>query len=327
MRNRLQIAITLAALLALPYMSNGQSEGTFTLPDSTLLFETTETLSPGAPYEELLVVSDTGTSVVKSPAGYFGEDYNTVFPDLAPGADRIAWGLSKHDTSRKERLKAVLGVYSLIEKSWKTYGEFCVDGVGSLAFSPDGKEVAFASQAETPSDSGYCFHNPVVLQILDLATGRLTPIPYAGSLVENSRLSWSPDGRYVVGQFWCCSAPSIYQIVVIDLSSGSAKVIAKGTDPSWSPNGDWISYEDQKKKECILIHPDGTGARIVQDLRGHWMFLKGAIWSPDGNQLLFNEEDIDGGGNVTILDLPSSKATKRSKNTLYVLGWAHHSGS
>lgn len=324
MRNRLQIAITLVALLALPCMSNGQSDGTFTLPDSTLLFET-QTVLRGAPHQELLVVSDTGTSVIQSPAGYFGEDYNTVFPALAPGADRIAWGLSRPDNSRKERFQAVLGVYSLIEKSWKTYGEFCANGVGSLAFSPDGKEVAFASQAETPPESGYCFDNPVVLQLLDLATDRLMPIPYAGIIIWNSRLSWSPDGRYLVAQS-CCSAPSIFQIVVIDLSSGSAKVIANGRDPSWSPNGDLISYEDQKMKKCVLIHPDGTGAKVVRELRGDWMFLKGAIWSPDGNKLLFNEEEADNGGNVTILDLPSGKTTRRWK-TPFVLGWAHHPGS
>jgi Tol biopolymer transport system component len=163
-----------------------------------------------------------------------------------------------------------------------------------------------------------------VLQILDIATGQLTPIFYPGRLRENARLSWSPDGKYLAGEF-CCSASSISQIVVIDLASGSGKILAEGTDPSWSPKGDWIAYVDhvdKKRQNCILIHPDGTGARVVQQLTGYWMFLKGAVWSPDGEKLLFNEEVMDSSGNVTILDLSNGKTSTRSKNFLFVLGWA-----
>jgi Tol biopolymer transport system component len=294
------------------------------MPNSTLLFETTEISSTKVPFQELVVVSTGGSVVVRSPAGFFGEDYNTVFPALAPGADRVAWGLSKHDDSPRRRINAVLGVYSLLDKSWKTFGEFCSDGVGSIVFSPDGKRVAFASQSAFSSGNGYCFNNPIVLQILDIATGELTPIPYPGRLSENARLSWSPDGKYLAGEF-CCSASSISQIVVIDIASGSGKVLAEGTDPSWSPKGDWIAYVDhvdKKKQKCTLIHPDGTGAKVVQQLIGYWMFLKGAVWSPGGEKLIFNEEEVDGGANVTMLDLSSGKATTRSKNVLFVLGWA-----
>ncbi len=323
MRNRILIALMLATLPFLPCVSHGQTEGTFTLPSSTLLFETTDISSTKVPFQELIVASGAGAVVVRSPAGFFGEDYNTVFPAMAPGADQIAWGLSKHDDSPRKRINAVLGVYSLADKSWRTFGEFCSDGVGSLVFSPDGKRVAFASQDESSSGNGYCFNNPIVLQILDIATGQLTPIFYPGRLRENARLSWSPDGKYLAGEF-CCSASSISQIVVIDLASGSGKILAEGTDPSWSPKGDWIAYVDhvdKKRQNCILIHPDGTGAKVVQQSTGYWMFLKGAIWSLDGEKLLFNEEVMDSSGNVTILDLASGKATTRSKNFLFVLGW------
>jgi len=321
MRICLRIALKLAIALSLPCVSYGQTEGTFTISNSVLLFETTETSMSGQPHEDLLVVSTTDTVVVRSPVGFFGQDYNTVFPALAPGADRVAWGLSTHDESRKVRLKAVLGLYSLVDKTWKTYGDFCAGGVGSVAFAPDGTRVAFASQSKDSPGDGYCFNNPIMLQILDTATGKLTPISYPGRAIENARLSWSPDGKYLVGQF-CCSASSTYQIVVIDLAGGGGTVIAEGTDPAWSPKGDWISFEDQKKKKCMLIHPDGTGMKPVEDLKGYWLFLKGAVWSPDGDKLLFNEEEVDSAGNVSILDLSNGDLTRRSKNTLFVLGWA-----
>lgn len=325
MRNRLRDALMLTMLFMLPSVSSGQTEGTFTLPNSTLLFETTEISPTKVPFQELVIVSTGGSVVVRSPAGSFGGDYNTAFPALAPSADRVAWRLGLHDDSRKERSRDVLGLYSLIEKSWKTFGNFCTGGVGSMVFSPDGTRVAFASQSIDSAGDGYCFNNPIVLQILDIATGKLTPISYPGRLNENARLSWSPDGKYLAGQF-CCSTSSASQVVVIELASGNGKVLAEGKNPSWSPKGDWIAYEDQKEQKCILIHPDGTGARVVQQLSGYWKFLKGAIWSPDGKKLLFNEEEADSGGNVTMLDLQIGKTTKLSKNILFVLGWAQQPG-
>ena len=89
MRNRLLIALLLATLLMLPCASYGKINGTFTLPDSVLLFETD---SPGAPYDELLVVSTMGTVVVQAPSSFWGQ-LDTMA--LAPGADRIRCSTSR----------------------------------------------------------------------------------------------------------------------------------------------------------------------------------------------------------------------------------------
>jgi Tol biopolymer transport system component len=216
-------------------------------------------------------------------------------------------------------------VYSLLDKTWKTYGDFCWgSGIGSKVFSPDGTKIAFTSQAASSSENRLCDFNPSVLQILDIATGKLTPVPYSGYVIENARLSWSPDGKYLAGEFWRSQSTS--QIVVIDLESGSGKVIADGTDPSWSPDGDWIAYGDQMKQKCILIHPDGSGAKLVRDLSkrrgGVWLSAGGALWSPDEKKLLFDDVQVDSLGDVTILDLPSGKETKLPRRSRFVWGWA-----
>jgi hypothetical protein len=44
-----------------------------------------------------------------------------------------------------------MGVYSLRDKAWKFYGDFC--SVGSAAFSPDGKRVAFEAETTTSNQS------------------------------------------------------------------------------------------------------------------------------------------------------------------------------
>jgi Tol biopolymer transport system component len=314
----------------LPCASYGQVRGTFALPDSVLMFGS-ETSPPTTPNVELLLVSTTGTVVVQSRAGSLGQHYNAL-PALSPRGDRVAWGLSIRHASQGERARSVLGLYSLPDKSWKTFGDFCVDGgTGSKVISPDGERVAFPSRAASSPGGGYCFDNSLVLQILDVASGKLTPVPYGRRIDEVAQLSWSPDGKYLVGQF-CCSASSAAEIVVVDLGSGKGTVIAEGMDPSWSPRGDWIAYEDKEKQKCILIHPDGTGAKVVRDLTkgfgfGHWIFFKGAVWSPDGMKIIFNEEQVDVGGQVTMLDLASSKVTKLSKKGPFVLGWARKSSA
>jgi Tol biopolymer transport system component len=219
----------------------------------------------------------------------------------------------------------VFGVYSLRDKTWATYGDFCGGSIGSQVFSSDGSKIAFAALSRLSSDHSDCLHNPFVLQILDIATGKLTPLPYNGAIYESARLSWSPDGKYLAGQIGAWVDP-IKQIVVIDVGSGSARVIAEGINPSWSPKGDWIAYQDDKGLKCMVIRPDGTGAKEILDLEkrfhGYRTFLQGAVWSPDGEKLLLNEaKGVSDGIDVTMLDLASGKVTTTFKNRLAVLSW------
>jgi hypothetical protein len=320
MRNRLLFALPLAALLMLPCASQERVKGTFTLPNSVLLFQTSV---PGVPGEPLIAVSTTGAIVVQAKAGFWGQ-MGTV-PALAPGTDRVAWSLGLHDASEPTRLRSVFGVYSLLDKTWTTYGDFCGGSIGSQVFSSDGSKIAFAAQSRLSSGHSDCIHSPLALRILDIATGKLTLLPYNGRIFESARLGWSPDGKYLVGQIGAWVDP-FKQIVVIDVESGSSRIIAEGMNPSWSPKGDWIAYEDDKGLKCMLIHPDGTGAKAVLDLEkrfhGYRTFLQGAVWSPDGEKLLFNEQKGDSDGiDVTMLDLASGKVTTKCRNGPAVLGW------
>ena len=165
--------------------------------------------------------------------------------------------------------------------------------------------------------------------IFDLQTGQITPIPKTGPFIEwNAQLSWSPDGKFLAGTF---DGPGgkliVEQIVVIDIATGEMKTIAEGRDPSWSPKGDWIVYA--LTVQCMIIHPDGTGARSVLEKEHKWMnYTLDApiVWSPDGDRLLLNQRRIYGTHTrVITVDLATGHAIMNSKDGEVVSGWVPYS--
>jgi Tol biopolymer transport system component len=215
-----------------------------------------------------------------------------------------------------------MGVYSLREMAWKFYGDFC--SVGSAAFSPDGRRVAFMGKARSGNpDCGYVYDSDL-LQILDLETGGITPVPETGATMDNAQLSWAPDSKRL-------AMGLKNQIVLIEIWSWAQKAIAEGSDPSWSPKGTWIAYFVHDRQTCMIIHPDGTGAQSALDLRrrsGGWLFYAGIVWSPDEEKLLLNEEVIDGVDyHITMLDVATGKVTRESNKGEAVFGWIPKSGN
>jgi Tol biopolymer transport system component len=215
-----------------------------------------------------------------------------------------------------------MGVYSMRDKAWKLYGDFCF--AGSAAFSPDGKKVAFEVTTKTGNPNCNSLPGSEMLMILDLETGQFTPVPDAVTS-GNEQLSWAPDGRQL-------AVGLKDQIVLIEVGSWAQKAIAVGTNPSWSPRGDWIAYLADWNETCMLIHPDGTGAKMALDLRSRtsgwllfksgWVFRNGEVWSPDEEKLLLTEGEMDGPKyDVSMLDLASGKVTTKSRNGASVLGW------
>ena len=303
--------------------SYGETKGTFAVPQSTLLFS----------YTSLRLTTSKQEFIVPNPPGLMGEGFSPLpLPALAPSGEIVAGALALPIDAERRRFHLVIGVYSLLNNSWRTYGDFCSSDHGSVAFSPEGTKVAFISNSKEGSSN--CDSSPKLLRILDLVTGNLTTVPYpAEYLMENARLSWSPDGKYLAAQSGHWASPTQH-IVVIEVASGIGKTIAVGTDPSWSPKGDWIAYtEAGSMQKCMLIHPDGTGVKMVRDLskeyrRGYWKFYYGAVWSPDGAKLLLNESELEVPGSlvVTMLDLTTGKVTTESKHGMVVFGWANNPG-
>jgi Tol biopolymer transport system component len=325
MRVRPGCVLQLAFSLMLTHACYGQSNHMFTEPDSTLLF--------ASPDYYVALAAGKQKFVVQNPRDFIGQG-SSPLPALAPAGDRIAWALALPEDAGNKRYRSVMGVYSLRDRSWKFYGDFCPNRVGSAAFSSDGTEVAFTSKSSAGGQE--CSSNPTLLQLLDLKTGQLRTIPYSGrEVMHNARLNWSPDGKYLAAQLGAWVSPT-QSIVVIDLESGAGRITAEGSNPSWSPKGDWVAYIAGHGKRCALVHPDGTGATVVLDL-GHSHFVNlgilsygdlrsfdyGVVWSPDENSLLLNErQNPDSGIDVMQLDLLNRKVIMKARKCPPVFGWA-----
>src|SRR5271155_5534548 len=74
---------------------------------------------------------------------------------------------------------------------------------------------------------------------------------------------------------------------IIDLGSKRTHAIAKGTDPTWSPDGNWIAFRD--RETYYAMHPDGSGRKEL--FHNHWgSAVSGLYWSPDSRIVAYVRE-------------------------------------
>lgn len=175
-------------------------------------------------------------------------------------------------------------------------------GVTDFAVSPDESQIVFIEQTE---DLDYALW----LTGLDGANQRRM------FLCDNANCSqpvWSPDGLRIIFEYMPLDAGTS-SLWWLDVTTGAAQSVFQearlpGTNPRWSPNGEWLSYAST---DGIRLNNLATGeSRLIQNMLG-----AAAQWSPDGKTILLRDVIIKNGAFVTQLylyDLESGSLTNPS---------------
>ncbi len=190
-----------------------------------------------------------------------------------------------------------------------------VKRVGSLAWSPDGKSIAF-DQYDEALETGLYEHSQIF--IIDLSTKKISRVTAPGFM--DAEPAWSPDGKSIAFTTNRWGKP---KIGVTKVGKSSARKLPGQMDlycakPEWSRSGIYFRGSNQGledgKSEIFRYNPQTqtTGKIGVSDSDS----VKFAV-SNDGTLLMYSQFASAYHHGLIIKNLKSGKQTKIYPDTAY----------
>jgi hypothetical protein len=172
------------------------------------------------------------------------------------------------NSSPRPTSRMILGVMKTDNSDLREFPS--VRNPGLMCWSNDMSEIAMGTINTT--------NTTFRLEILNIAT---ESVREAASVIGYlSTQCWSPDDKQIVFELEG-------QVVVEDVESGKRKTIGLGKLPTWSRDGEWIAYFDERDKSYYVVHPSGEGTK---KLFHHSRAIEGLYWSPDSRIVAYTVE-------------------------------------
>jgi Tol biopolymer transport system component len=100
---------------------------------------------------------------------------------------------------------------------------------------------------------------------------------------------WSPDGGLVVYSSVDEAGSTVIR-AVDPLSEGEPRLVARGLEPAFFPNGDWLVYTTKRRGRWAIwrVRPDGSGKHPIGSSGQN---ERDPTVSPDGQFIVYVAED------------------------------------
>jgi len=145
------------------------------------------------------------------------------------------------------------------------------------------------------------------------------------NLSRNESADFLPDWSQSLGAFVFLSAQDLNTVSLFRMNDdGNDSIIIiesmpiLGSKPTWSPNGEWIAFQNQQDGQGELYVVNAAGTQI-RNLSNHPASDQFSDWSPDGKHILFSSNrrgprtlyqvDLDDGSIAILLDDLFTNAT------------------
>jgi hypothetical protein len=119
------------------------------------------------------------------------------------------------------------------------------------------------------------------LNVLDLGSESVTDVAVLTQPDALTTQCWSPNGKEIV-------YATDGHVTIQNLGESKTTTLAVGTDPTWSPDGNWIAYLDENEHSYYAIHPSGEGRKKLFHNRH---LVAGLYWSPDSRIVAYVVEE------------------------------------